>query len=160
VLIGDLALFGNRYVATLKMLRADTAQAISIQSVEAGNESDFLEALRGAAARLSADTLRTFGGEPVKLASSSGGSGFGRGWALLPAVIGLASAIATPILFGQAQSRYSLLVDNSRHVGFQEGLDARDQGRGLQTGAWVTTVTAGVMLAAAALIWFVLGDKP
>ena len=157
VLIGDVALFGKRYVATLKVLRADNAQAISIQSVEAGNEDDFLEALRGAAARLTADTLRSFGGEAVKVGTN--GAGPSRTWALVPLGLALVAGGLTPVFFTQAEHNYSLLTDHQT-LSYSDGIGARDNGHTLQTLGLTAAITAGVMLAAAAFWWFAIGAPP
>ncbi|MFT3843394.1 MAG: hypothetical protein QM723_40805 [Myxococcaceae bacterium] len=155
LLVGDVALFGGRYVATLKVVRSSNGQTVAIQTVEAANEADFLEALRGASARLAADALQAFGLEAVSL----GNRGPSRYWAAIPLGLAVLAGSSTPFLFGQANTNFTKLTDNA-HVGYQEALDARNDGQALQMTGVIMAITAGVMLAAAVVWWFAIGAPP
>jgi hypothetical protein len=154
VLMGDLALFGTRYVATLKALRSDNGQTVAIQTVEASSENDLLDALRGAAARLAADTLHAFGREPFRLESA----GPSRYWAAVPLGIALLAGGSTPVFFAQAGQHYGDLTSTTHTFAtYQDGLSARNDGQSFQMAGVIMAVTAGVMLAAAVAWWFLIG---
>lgn len=157
VITGSIARVGEEFAGTFKALKTKDASILVSRSVRVRKEEALLDFLSTLGAELHTELLQKLRG--VTAAAAPAPSRFGPG-VLIPGALGVASLVASGVLFGVAKGAEARLRDGDPMLTTPQAvIDLAQQGNALQVASVVTLAAGVVALGVATVLFFLAPDS-